>query len=221
MCIIGNEKPQLRDIDNYVVIRFATNWKQLGKNLNINEDLLNIIEKNDPDIENCCSKMLSDWLDLTPHASWEILLDAADKIQSTVRDTVENPADYLQFTVEKLSSTADKLESTAENLSDVVEKVYTAADKFPKTIEKLDTAVEKLPNTVEKVNTAADHLPNTVEKLDTIADELPRTVGKLSSAVEKLPKAVDQLCETIDKLPKGIGKVHSTENTDVDNFGGM
>ena len=88
--ILGNERPQLKDIDNYVVIKYAANWKQLGRNLKINEDLLNIIEKDYPYCEDCCSKMLNDWLDSKPDASWGILLTAIDKAQSTLPDTGEN-----------------------------------------------------------------------------------------------------------------------------------
>ena len=91
-----------------MVVKYAANWKELGKNLNIDEDLLNIIEKDYPhDCENCCSKMLSDWLDLTPEASWQILLDAVDKLQ-----------DKLNTVVDKLHITEDKnLDNFAGNYS--------------------------------------------------------------------------------------------------------
>ena len=66
-----------------MVIEWATNWKCLGRSLKIDENLLNIIEKDNPrDCENCCSKMLKTWLDLTPNASWEILNNAVDRIQN-------------------------------------------------------------------------------------------------------------------------------------------
>ena len=112
-----------------MVIKYAANWKQLGKNLNINEDLLNIIDNDYPHCEDCCSKMLSDWLDFTPHASWETLLNAVDKTKNTSYRVPE--------TVEKL---ADKLIGT-------VEMIGISADKLPDTVEKLDTAAEKLPDT--------------------------------------------------------------------------
>lgn len=78
--ILGNEKPQLKDVNNTVVIKCAANWKQLGINLNVSGDILNIIETNNPnDCESCCSEMLRTWLDSTPNATWGILLDAVDK----------------------------------------------------------------------------------------------------------------------------------------------
>ena len=91
--ILENERPQLKDLNNSVVTRVATKWKQLGRNLEIDDNLLNIIETNNPhDCESCCSEMLSEWLDLTPNASWKILNNAIDKTQvelNEVPDAVE------------------------------------------------------------------------------------------------------------------------------------
>ena len=57
---------------------------QLGRNLNLNEDLLKITEKDNlHDCKKCCTKMLSTWLDSTPEASWEMLLDAVEKTQGS------------------------------------------------------------------------------------------------------------------------------------------
>ena len=194
---LGNSRPELKNIENYVVIKCATMWKQLGKNLDIDDDLLNIIEKDNPDsCENCCSKMLSEWLDLNPNASWRILLDAVNKAQSTTR-------------------IPKKLETAADKLPDTVEKLDTAADKLPDAVEKLDTAADKLPDAVEKLGNAADKLPDTVEKLDTAADKLPDAVEKLGNAADILPKAVGQLCETIHKLPEVVHKIHSVEVTNL------
>jgi len=96
------------------MVKYAANWKALGKNLNIDKDLLNIIEKDHPyNCENCCSKMLSDWLDLTPGVSWGILHDAVDKLQ------------------DKLNTAADKLDCASNKLPDTVEKLDTAADRLP------------------------------------------------------------------------------------------
>ena len=79
----GNEKPELKDLYDYVAVKCASNWKQLGIILNINEDLLKIIEKDHlQNCEECCSKMLYDWLELTPDATWAMLLEAVDKVQS-------------------------------------------------------------------------------------------------------------------------------------------
>ena len=77
---IENEKPKLEDLNDHVAVKFAANWKELGRNLNVGEDLLKIIENNYPqDCKECCSRMLSEWLQLTPTATWGMLLEAVDK----------------------------------------------------------------------------------------------------------------------------------------------
>ena len=220
---LGSERPEMKDINNYVVIKCAVNWKQLGENLNLNKDLLNIIEKDNPNCcEDCCSKMLGDWLDSNVNASWKILLDAVSETTSMSNrvpeglDTaaVKFPV-IIEKSADKLPDTVEKLDTAADKLPDTVEKLDIAADKLPDTVEKLDTAADKLPDTVEKLDTAADKLPDTVEKLDTAADKLPRTVEKLGDAADKLPKAVDQLFETI---PSVVGKIYNVECISLDAF---
>ena len=88
MCLhLEKEKPQLREMANCIVPRLASIWKRLGEQLNIKEYLLQNIEKDNPkDCEGCCSKMLSEWLDMTTDASWETILNATDKL-STDKNT--------------------------------------------------------------------------------------------------------------------------------------
>ena len=81
--LLGNKRAGLKDIENYVVIKCATNWKQLRKNLDIDDDWLNIFETDNPhNCVNCCSKILSEWLDLNPNTSWEFNITGCSK-QST------------------------------------------------------------------------------------------------------------------------------------------
>jgi len=62
---------------------------QLGRHLNIEENLLRIIEKNNfNDCERSCSKMLSDWLDMNVHASWGELIDSIDKLMDEQEGTL-------------------------------------------------------------------------------------------------------------------------------------
>ena len=79
-CIhIGNKKPKLKDLYNCVAVKYAASWKEVGRSLNIKENILKIIEKDCPrDCEECCSRMLKEWLDLTPDATWGALLGALD-----------------------------------------------------------------------------------------------------------------------------------------------
>lgn len=131
--ILGNERPQLKDIENDVGIRCAPYWKQLGRNLNITEDLLSIIETDCPhNCVSCCSKMLSDWLDSTPNASWGMLYDAVDKTQNML-SRLPDTADKLYTAAEKLPGTVDKLESAAERLNELPK----AMDQFCKAIGEL------------------------------------------------------------------------------------
>ena len=72
-----NERPKLEDLNNNVVPWLAPQWQLLGAMLQIKDHLLKIIEHDyHKDCETCCSKMLSDWLDLNPTASWRGLLTA-------------------------------------------------------------------------------------------------------------------------------------------------
>ena len=218
---LENKRPQLKDIDNHVVIKCATKWKELGRHLDIHEHILNITEKDNPhSCESCCSKMLSDWLDSTPNATWAVLLDAVDKTND-LSDIVEklNAKDM----VEKIGSIANGLPAKVEKLDMVTDKLDTTADKMDKEVDRLPDIVDKLyteasrlPNTVENLDNAAHKMPHMVERLDTAANTLPDTVEKLGSAVDKLPGAVAQLCEVVDQLPKMVGKVQITDHEDID-----
>ena len=123
---VGNKRPELKDIEDHVVIKYATIWKQLGKYLDIDNDLLNIIEKDNPrDCVNCCSKMLHEWLDTNPNASWGILLEAANKAQNVsnmMSEKLDTAADKLPDTVEKLDKAADRLCKVVDRQCSLVEK---------------------------------------------------------------------------------------------------
>ena len=215
--IIGNKRPQFKDIDNFVVTKYAVNWKQLGRNLGIDDTLLSITEKDHPhDCETCCSKMLSEWLDVTPNASWKMLYNAMDKTKDDTHS--------VEKLVDNLSDAVTKLETAAiPNTINKLEQLGNAADVLPDTVDKLGTAANILPvtiNKLEKLGTAADTLPNTIDKLDNAANTLPDTVEKLGSAVNMLPKTVDHLCEAVNKLPKPVDKLHIAEDVKQDDITG-
>ena len=99
---LGNEKPQLKDLYDYVAVHYATNWKRLGRNLNIGENLLQMIEKDYPhNCEECCSQMLNNWLELTPDATWGMLVEAVDKVQSMQGIIPEEFAGVYTYTYAK------------------------------------------------------------------------------------------------------------------------
>ena len=212
--ISGNERPKLKELDNYVVIKCATAWMELGRNLKIDEKLLNIIEKDNPhSCENCCSKMLYEWLDSTPEASWQILLDAMQNLSTDTTEKLHSTTNILPETVEKLDSTADKLDAKVDKLSDIAEKLDNGTDQLPNLFEKLDSTTDKLPNAVEKLESATN-------KVDVVADKLPNTVEKLDNAANRLPGAVDQLYQAVNELPKIVCKVQNIKETDLDSLAG-
>ena len=108
-----------------MVIEYATFWKQIGMNLEMDNNLLNTIGKCYPyDCLRCCNKMLSVWLDVTPNASWKMLYNAIKNIQ------IDLPC-------------ADKRSKTVmDKLLDTVETLWIAAGDVM--IEQL--SVQKILN---------------------------------------------------------------------------
>ncbi|XP_065900889.1 uncharacterized protein [Dysidea avara] len=85
--IDGKERPPLKDMANHIVPKWASTWKELGVHLNIEDHLLRNIEKDfSNDCEGSCSKMLQEWLDMNRNASWEVLIDALDKLAENARE---------------------------------------------------------------------------------------------------------------------------------------
>ena len=73
----------MKDIEDHVVTPVATQWRQLGSQLNIDQNSLDILQHNYPnDCEECCSRMLDDWLDQNTHENTtrEILIDAIHRL---------------------------------------------------------------------------------------------------------------------------------------------
>lgn len=77
--LLGDDRPTLKDLYNYVVHGVAKNWRDLGVQLldPSTESMLGIIEKNHPqDVIGCCKSMFQYWLDTRLDASWSQLLVA-------------------------------------------------------------------------------------------------------------------------------------------------
>ena len=71
----------MKDLGNHVVPRWASKWKQLGTQLGICEESMEILSCNFPyNCERCCSEMLAKWLDLNRDACWGDLIAAIDKL---------------------------------------------------------------------------------------------------------------------------------------------
>ena len=87
----------MKDIENHVVVRWAPQWRHLGKQLNFEEHQMNIIEHNcHNNCEECCSKMLSDWLEQNTYkdATWKVLTDAIDKLPEDIRGIIFFTANF-------------------------------------------------------------------------------------------------------------------------------
>ena len=81
--LLGKEKPQMKDIEDHVVAAVATQWRQLGNQLKVNQNSLDILQHDYPNnCKECCSRMLADWLDQNTHenTTWEILIDAIHRL---------------------------------------------------------------------------------------------------------------------------------------------
>jgi len=79
----GKKKPEIHDLDDHVVPRWASKWRKLGTQLKVDYHLMDNIEYDHPtDCERCCSKMLTEWLQSNPNACWENLIAVIDNLQS-------------------------------------------------------------------------------------------------------------------------------------------
>jgi len=81
----------MKDVENDVVVRWAPQWRQLGRQLNIEEHRMNIIEHDYPNnCVECCSKMLSNWLEQKTNkdTTWEVLIKATDKLPESATGTI-------------------------------------------------------------------------------------------------------------------------------------
>ena len=74
-----NTRPALKDLQKYITRRYATKWKELGIQLDLNEETLSVIQANNPlNAVGCCNAMLSGWLQVDTNASWQKVFIAID-----------------------------------------------------------------------------------------------------------------------------------------------
>ena len=75
----------MKDIDNHVVIRWASHWKEIATQLNIEEHLIRNIDYDLPNnCVDCCRRMLGDWLEQEKHPTWEKLINAIDQVSENL-----------------------------------------------------------------------------------------------------------------------------------------
>jgi len=63
----------MRDLNRYVVNKFAADWKDAGIELGLEFDVLKVIAKDNQETKDCFQEVLSKWLKLTPNATWRTL----------------------------------------------------------------------------------------------------------------------------------------------------
>ena len=75
-----NERPRIADLQNYITPKYAMKWKEIGNGLEITQERINIIEKNNcNDCERQCNAMFSSWLEVkADDATWKKLLTVLD-----------------------------------------------------------------------------------------------------------------------------------------------
>ena len=79
----------MKDLNRYVVKKYATDWKDVGLELEIEINDLKIIEKDHPqDCVACFQETLNKWLKLTPNATWRSLEVALDNVKKYPADNM-------------------------------------------------------------------------------------------------------------------------------------
>ena len=63
----------MRDLNRYVVKKYAADWKDIGIELGLDFDAMVCIEKDYAKSVACFQQSLVMWLNLTPNATWKAL----------------------------------------------------------------------------------------------------------------------------------------------------
>lgn len=77
---VGLERPTEIEFNNHVRDKVATKWRDLGVQLMIPSEQLDIIKENNQDIKSCCTKMFLYWLQVDTTATWNKLIKALEDI---------------------------------------------------------------------------------------------------------------------------------------------
>ena len=82
--LLVTTKPAIKELQRYVIPRYASVWRKIGRELGLPDETLAIIEKNHSatGVENCCRGLLSKWLEVNTNASWQKLFAVIDNCAS-------------------------------------------------------------------------------------------------------------------------------------------
>ncbi|XP_065916705.1 protein NLRC3-like isoform X2 [Dysidea avara] len=90
------DKPQLKDLCERVTPYHASRWKEIGILLGLSKGDIEIIEKDNYKVSQCCIAMLETWTDIDPNYSWE-------KIETAISTS----SDLADQSIEKVSMLSD------------------------------------------------------------------------------------------------------------------
>ena len=80
--LIGLEIPTEQEFNNYIRDKVAKDWYDLGVQLGITFEKLNIIKINDSgNVQMCCTMMFQYWLQVDAKANWNKLIKALEDIK--------------------------------------------------------------------------------------------------------------------------------------------
>ena len=77
------EKPRLKHLNGIFVEKHATKWRDIAIQLDIPTEDLEIIEVDNPSVQERCRVMLLVWLQRDPKASWKRLHDVLEAYRDT------------------------------------------------------------------------------------------------------------------------------------------
>ena len=82
--MLGNKEPQYPDLYKDVAPKYAARWKDLGVELKIPMEVLDVIKLNNVNHlshnQQCCKDMLRKWMQMTSKPTWNILQNAIDSL---------------------------------------------------------------------------------------------------------------------------------------------
>ena len=78
----GDDKPDMRDLNRYIVEQQAGQWERLGLELGLKDYHIANISKDNPNRSvTCCREMIQKWLEIDTSATWGKLDDAINNIK--------------------------------------------------------------------------------------------------------------------------------------------
>ena len=79
--IIEDGFPLMRDLNRYIVHKYASDWEDIALELGLDEQVVAIIKKDNRECVDCIRNTLQKWLDLTPNATWKMLEVAVTNVK--------------------------------------------------------------------------------------------------------------------------------------------